>query len=292
MKREENNPVSSQASTSQEENLLQENSDLHRGSDPQSTGSEISESSHLTTMSSTEEIEVPLESLGAPEEQNDTLGMMPWEEERESCLQHIALLSKEMNKLKLEIKCVSERKTPLPQSFPVVWKKCRKALKDNLQIEDKCEELNVLMKINIELKVALEKQAQRLEEIQNNHKRLQAQRSEILLAHAEGTVTPKPSLWRRFILSFKCEWTNDACVNEVWVWMSQWSCVSGCLTRGSDWVSWVEWLWHLVCGGTNSRPISGQQNHSPSSAKDSRLICSDYRRWCAAASFLWQMYLL
>ena len=206
MKREENNPVSSQASTSQEENLLQENSDLHRGSDPQSTGSEISESSHLTTMSSTEEIEVPLESLGDPEEQNDTLGMMPWEEERESCLQHIARLSKEMNKLKLEIKCVSERKTPLPQSFPVVWKKCRKALKDNLQIEDKCEELNVLMKINVELKVALEKQAQRLEEIQNNHKRLQAQRSEILLAHAEGTVTPKPSLWRRFILSFKCEW--------------------------------------------------------------------------------------
>lgn len=193
----------SQGQTSQEENLLQENSDLHQGSDTQSTGSEISESSHLTRMSSTEKTEVPTESLDDPGEQIDTLGMMPWEEERESCLQRIVLLCKEIKKLKLEIKCTSECKTPLPKSFPVVWKECRKALKDNLQIEDKCEELNVLMKINIELKVALEKQVQHLEEIQTNHKRLQAQRSEILLAHAEWTVTPKPSLWRRFILSFK-----------------------------------------------------------------------------------------
>ena len=33
-------------------------------------------------------------------------------------------------------------------------------------------------------------------------------------------------------------------------------------------------FWHLS-DGTNSRPMSGQRNHSPSSAKDSRLICSD-----------------
>ena len=34
-------------------------------------------------------------------------------------------------------------------------------------------------------------------------------------------------------------------------------------------------FWHLS-GGANSRPMSGQWNHSPSSAKDSRLICSDF----------------
>ena len=33
-------------------------------------------------------------------------------------------------------------------------------------------------------------------------------------------------------------------------------------------------FWHLS-GGTNSQPMSGQWNHSPSSAKNSRLICSD-----------------
>ena len=32
-------------------------------------------------------------------------------------------------------------------------------------------------------------------------------------------------------------------------------------------------LWHLS-GGTISRPMSGQRNHSPPSTKDSRLICS------------------
>ena len=34
-------------------------------------------------------------------------------------------------------------------------------------------------------------------------------------------------------------------------------------------------FWH-ISGGTNSRPLSGQQNHSTSSTKDSRLICSDF----------------
>ena len=31
-----------------------------------------------------------------------------------------------------------------------------------------------------------------------------------------------------------------------------------------------------LSGGTNSQPMSGQQSHSPSSAKDSRLTCSDF----------------
>ena len=34
-------------------------------------------------------------------------------------------------------------------------------------------------------------------------------------------------------------------------------------------------FWHLS-GRTNSQPTSGQRNHTPSSTKDSRLICSDF----------------
>ena len=34
-------------------------------------------------------------------------------------------------------------------------------------------------------------------------------------------------------------------------------------------------FWHLN-GGMNSRPMSGQRNHSPSSAKDLRLSCSHF----------------
>ena len=38
----------------------------------------------------------------------------------------------------------------------------------------------------------------------------------------------------------------------------------------------VTLLFWLLSDGMNSQPMSGQQNHSPSSTKHSRLICSDF----------------
>ena len=38
----------------------------------------------------------------------------------------------------------------------------------------------------------------------------------------------------------------------------------------------VTTLFRRLSGGTDSWPMSGQQGHSPSSAKDSRLPCSDF----------------
>lgn len=206
MNGEENNQEPSQASTSQdptsqEENLFQENSDdLCQETCTESAGSEISESPHLTRMS-TEEVEVLPESLGLSEVQNDRV-KEPWEEEREFCLQSIALLSHEIHDLKLEIKRTS--KTPRSNLSPFVRMKGRKALRKNLEVEDKCYELNTLMKLNIELKVDFEKQVQHLEKLQSNHQRLQAQESEmIMLAQAEEPA--RSSRWRNFILSFESE---------------------------------------------------------------------------------------
>ena len=206
MNGEGNNQVSSQASTSQdqtsqEENLFQENSDLCQETCTESAGSEIHESSHLTRVPSTEEAEVLTESLGDLEGQNDRV-KEPWEEERDFCLQSVALLSHEIHDLKQEIKRTS--KIPRSKLCPFVRTKGRKALRENLEVEDKCHELNVLMKLNIELKADLEKQVQHLEKLENNHKRLQAQETEkILFAQAEESA--RSSAWRNFILSFESE---------------------------------------------------------------------------------------
>lgn len=200
MNRQTDNQVPSKASTSQsqtsqEENLLQE--------DTQSPGSEICESSHLTGMSSPEMTEMPKESLGDLEEQKDNVKVF-WEEERKCCLERIRLLSHDLHELELDLKRARASKAPLPYSSRVVWKKFRVALKHNLRIEDKCQELNVFLGIYSELKVDFEKQVQYLEELENNRKKIQALESEkIRLAQALETVTPKPSGWRRFILCSK-----------------------------------------------------------------------------------------
>ena len=256
MNGEENNQESSQASTSQEENLFQKNSDdLCQETCTESAGSEMSESSHLTRMS-TEEVEVLPESLGDPEEQNDRV-KEPWEEEREFCLQSMALLSHEIHDLKLEIKRTS--KTPRSNLSPFGRMKGRKALRENLEVEEKCHELNTLMKLNIELKADLEKQVQHLEKLQSNHQRLQAQESEmIMLAQAEEPA--RSSRWRNFILSFESEWASDACASEVWVWKSQWSSVSGCLihvglTGSPEWSDSVLWVFVWFSPGCSGSPI-------------------------------------
>ena len=185
----------SQSQTSQEENLLQE--------ETQNTGSEIGESSHLMGMSLPEMTEMPTESLGDPEEKKDSVREF-WEEERECCLERIQLLSHDLHELELDLKRTRASRVPLPYSSRVIWEKFRAALKHNLRIEDKCQELNVFIGIYSELKVDFEKQVQYLKELENNRKKIQALESErIRLAQALETVTPQPSGWRRFILCSK-----------------------------------------------------------------------------------------
>ena len=46
-------------------------------------------------------------------------------------------------------------------------------------------------------------------------------------------------------------------------------------TKPAQWSRDSSLFWH-ISGGTNPWPLSGQQSHSPSSTKDSRLICPDF----------------
>ena len=50
-------------------------------------------------------------------------------------------------------------------------------------------------------------------------------------------------------------------------------------------------LFWSLSGGTNSRPTSGQQSHSLSSAEDSRLLCSDFTSKQQSMSKKWLWFL-
>ena len=88
----------SKGQTSQEESLSDENSDLHKEGDAQSTGSQIGESSHLTIMLSTWQIEELKLFLVDSVELNER-AHWAWAEERESCVQRIKLLSQEISQI-------------------------------------------------------------------------------------------------------------------------------------------------------------------------------------------------
>ncbi|XP_030251593.1 uncharacterized protein LOC115568444 isoform X2 [Sparus aurata] len=168
---QENNQVTSQGDTSQEENLLQEKSEFCQEGDTQSTASAIGESSHLTRMSSTQPIAVRMESL------KDRL-REAWEDEREFCLQQKELLFQEIQELQSELERTSACVVPPLCLCSLFWKKNRKAAKENQKLKDKCQKLKGLISEFIKLQVNTEKQLQHLDEFGNNHKKIQAWESE------------------------------------------------------------------------------------------------------------------
>ena len=166
-----NSQVYSQASTSQEENLLQGNSDLCQEGDAQSAGSEIGESSHLMRMLSTQPIAVRVESL------KDRV-REAWEDEREFCLQQKELLSQKIQELQSELERTSACIVPPLCLCSLLCKKNRKAVKENQKLKDKCQKLKGLISETIRLQVNIEKQVLYLDEFENNRKKIQAWESE------------------------------------------------------------------------------------------------------------------
>ena len=174
---QDNEQGSSQANSSQEESLSEGNRDLHQEGDTQSAGPEIGESSRLTRISSTEQIEELKFFLVDSVELNERIHQA-WVEERASCVQRIELLSQEIQELQLELERTSACQVPTPCLCSLLCKKNRVVIKKNQKLKDKCKKLKGLSLETVKLKVIVEEQVQELDECESNRKKIQAWKSE------------------------------------------------------------------------------------------------------------------
>ncbi|XP_036967668.1 uncharacterized protein LOC119026992 [Acanthopagrus latus] len=171
----ENNQVPCQPSTSRGQTCLEDTLSL-----------QYSDSDQSLNFSLTEQIEVLRQSFNDLEAEKDRC-KESWKEDRGSHLQQITLLSQKSHELELELKKMIACVTTLPTTVSCFREQHQKDLVEINNMQDICQELNTILRSNIQIKVDIEKQIGHLQKLLNCRNEIQAWESdkEIMLRQLE-----------------------------------------------------------------------------------------------------------